>query len=97
MLKTINQEHFSRLILFMDDANRRYRTVKPSVQVIQNWIEVNNEIISHIKKYDPCKKSILQTTEEVLRNKSLPQKYPELENAALDNHRCDMHIIQHML
>ena len=97
LLKKINQEHYNRLIQFMNDTNRRYRTELPSLQVIQKWIEVNNEIISHIKKYDPCNKCILQTTEEVLRNKSLPQEYNALENNVRQDELASALIIQRNL
>ena len=79
LLKSINQDHYKRLIQFMKDDNNRYRKELPPANVIENWIEVNNEIISHIKKYDPCDRVIMRDTEEMLRNRSLLNEYEEIE------------------
>jgi len=57
--------------------------------VIEKWIEVNNEVISHIHKYDPCKKEIMENTEEVLRNRRLPSNYTTLISEVKESDRMD--------
>jgi len=94
LLKNINQEHYKRLIQFMKDDNERYRKELPPVNVIENWIEVNHEIISHIKKYDPCDRAIIQDTEEILRNGSLLDDYDEIEKTVYTEEQMDRLITQ---
>jgi hypothetical protein len=71
LLKKINQEHYQRLIQMMNADNERFRKELPPAPVIEQWMEVNNEVIRNIKKYDPCEKTMIQNAEEVFRSKSL--------------------------
>ena len=89
LIKTINKEHYKRLILFMKADNERFRKELPPAPVIEKWIEVNNEVISHIHKYDPCEKEILRSTEEVLLNRKLPSNYMNLVSEVKKSDRMD--------
>jgi hypothetical protein len=71
LLKKINVQHYERLIEIMKADNERFRKELPPAPVVQKWMEVNNEIIRNIKKYDPCQKKMIRDTEEVFRTKSL--------------------------
>jgi len=89
LIKHINREHYERLLLFMKADNERFRKELPPAPVIEKWIEVNNEVISHIHKYDPCKKEIMENTEEVLRNRRLPNNYTTLMSEVKESDRMD--------
>jgi len=71
LLKKINKQHLDRLIQFIHEDNERFRTELPPVPVIEQWIQVNNDVIEHIKKYDPCDKTTIRESEEVFRSESL--------------------------
>ena len=89
LIKNINKEHYERLLLFMKADNERFRKELPPAPVIEKWIEVNNEVISHIHKYDPCEKEILRNTEEILRNRKLPSNYTTLISEVKESDRMD--------
>lgn len=89
LLKKINKQHVQRLIQFMLNDNERFRKEMPPVPVIEQWIEVNNEVIRHIKKCDPCDKETIRESEEVFRNKSLIQEYETLVSEVQKNHSMD--------
>ena len=71
LLKKINKQHLDRLIQFIHEDNERFRTELPPVPVIEQWIQVNNDVIEHIKKYDPCDKNTIRESEEIFRSESL--------------------------
>jgi hypothetical protein len=73
----------------MKADNERFRKELPPAPVIEKWIEVNNEVISHIHKYDPCEKQIIKNTEEVLLNRKLPSNYTKLISEVKESDRMD--------
>jgi hypothetical protein len=73
----------------MKADNERFRKELPPAPVIEKWIEVNNEVISHIQKYDPCEKENIKNTEEVLRNRRLPSNYNDLVSEVKKCDRMD--------
>jgi ribosomal protein L17 len=89
LIKKINRQHYERLLLFMKADNERFRKELPPAPVIEKWIEVNNEVISHIHKYDPCEKQIIKNTEEVLLNRKLPSNYTKLISEVKESDRMD--------
>ena len=89
LLKKINKQHVDRLIQFMFEDNERFRKEMPPVPVIEQWIEVNNEVIRHIKKYDPCDKETIRESEEVFRNQSLINEFNTLVSEVKKNQSMD--------
>ena len=91
-LNKVNCEHIERLIKFIHNDNERFRTELPPVPIIEQWIAVNNEVISQIARYDPCKKETIKNTEEVLRNQSLQCDISTAVSEIKDADRNDAHI-----
>jgi hypothetical protein len=89
LLKRINKQHLERLIQFIYEDNERFRRDMPPVPVIEKWIEVNDEIIKHIKKYDPCDIHTLRESEEVFRNQTLIKEFNNLVYEVKKNESMD--------
>ena len=50
---------------------------------------MNNEVIRHIKKYDPCDKETMRESEEVFRNQSLINEFNTLVSEVKKNQSMD--------
>ena len=92
LLKKINKQHLDRLIQFIHEDNERFRTELPSVPVIEQWIQVNNDVIEHIKKYDPSDKTTIRESEEVFRSESLLNDFNSFVTEVAKNANMDRKI-----
>ena len=92
LLKKINKQHLDRLIQFIHEDNERFRTELPPVPVIEQWIQVNNDVIEHIKKYDPSDKTTIRESEEVFRSESLLNDFNSFVTEVAKNANMDRKI-----